>query len=83
MSGCGSAPSALKIATVAGSGGVRILSPATSAGVLMGCLLFEVWRMPLSMIPSRIMPLASAFFASSSPIGPSSTFQACSDDVKR
>lgn len=50
--------------------------PLRSSGVVIGRLLLVIWRMPLSIHERRIRFFGSSFFASSSPIGPSSSSHA-------
>ncbi|NDG40514.1 MAG: thioesterase family protein [Betaproteobacteria bacterium] len=61
------------MSTVTASGGVRIFKPFISAGDLIGRLLLDIWRIPLSHKPSKTMPLAAALSANSLPIALSIT----------
>ena len=60
VSGAGLACSALKIEMVMSSGGVRILTPLRSAGVVIDLDRWLTWRMPLSQRPSSFSPAACA-----------------------
>ena len=50
--------------------------PFMSSTLVIGRLLLVIWRMPLSQVPSRIIPFSAVLSASSLPSGPSSSLNA-------